>query len=103
MVESFEISVPQAVLDDLAARLGRARLSDDKADGWEGGTNPSYLRELVGYWRERFDWRSQERLLNGFHHHRAAIGGGRLHFLPEKRGGPTPPPPIFPPGEPGPF
>jgi pimeloyl-ACP methyl ester carboxylesterase len=59
MVESFEISVPQRVLDDLASRLERARLSDESAEDWEAGMNPSYLRELVGYWRERFDWRSR--------------------------------------------
>ena len=95
MVESFEISVPQPVLDDLASRLGRARLPHEDAKGWDGGMNPSYLRELVAYWRERFDWRAQERLLNRFHHHRAVIGGVRLHFVHEKGRGPSPLPLIL--------
>jgi pimeloyl-ACP methyl ester carboxylesterase len=103
MVESFEISVPQPVLDDLAFRLGRARLPHEDAKGWDGGMNPSYLRELVAYWRERFDWRAQERLLNRFHHHRAVIGGIRLHFVHEKGRGPSPLPLILTHGFPDSF
>jgi epoxide hydrolase len=28
--------------------------------GWENGTSPAFLRELVAWWRTGFDWRAQE-------------------------------------------
>ena len=61
----FKISVPDAVLTDLNDRLARTRFPDEiEGSGWDYGTNLSYLRELVTYWRTTFDWRAQERRLN---------------------------------------
>jgi hypothetical protein len=37
-----------------------------------------YLREVVSYWLDRFDWRAQERLLNRFRQFRVEIDGTRL-------------------------
>ena len=69
MLEPFEIAVPDTVLEDLASRLKATRLPPEMTEaGWADGTNPSYLRELVTYWRDHFDWRKQERLFNGFRH-----------------------------------
>ena len=34
--------------------------------GWRLGTNQAYLRELIAYWRDEFDWRAAERRLNEF-------------------------------------
>src|SRR5262245_5708417 len=56
-VTPFKINVPEADLADLKQRLSRARIPDE-IDGanWDYGTNRAYLRELVAYWRDRFDW-----------------------------------------------
>ena len=55
---------------------------------WEQGTDLGYLRGLLGYWADGFDWRAQERWLNGFRHFRAEIDGIRVHFVHERaRGG----------------
>src|SRR5258708_40309205 len=60
----FTIAVPDAVLADLKDRLARTRFPDEiEGSGWEYGTNLSYMRELITYWRTRFDWRAQERRL----------------------------------------
>src|SRR5690348_8685915 len=57
--EPFKVEVPQTVLDDLHERLVRTRLAPEFAnDDWRYGTNLSYLKELIEYWRERFDWRA---------------------------------------------
>ena len=82
MPETFSISVPDAVLDDLKERLTRTRWPDQlPGTGWEYGTDTTYLRELVEYWRKDFDWRAQEARLNQFEHSRARVGGMRLHFV----------------------
>jgi pimeloyl-ACP methyl ester carboxylesterase len=68
-VEPFRIHVEDDVLDDLRARLRNARWPDQiPGIGWEQGTELDWLRRLVSYWLNEFDWRGWERRLNGFDH-----------------------------------
>ncbi|SCG36028.1 epoxide hydrolase family protein [Micromonospora zamorensis] len=81
-VSSFRIDVPDAVLDDLRARLARTRFTDRSGNQpWQGGVDPDYLRDLVSYWHDGFDWRTREAELNAYPQHLAVIGGRKLHFL----------------------
>jgi pimeloyl-ACP methyl ester carboxylesterase len=85
MAEPYRIQVPQSVLTDLKARLRNTRWPDQiEGTGWDYGTDTQYLKELVAYWANDFDWRKQEKRLNGFHHYRANIDGVRIHFIHEK-------------------
>ncbi len=84
-VEPFTIDVPDAVLDDLRERLSRTRYPDQIAgSGWDYGTDRAYLVELCDYWRDEFDWRRQEALLNRFDHFVTDIDGQRLHFVHQR-------------------
>jgi microsomal epoxide hydrolase len=65
--------------------------------------NPGYLREILEYWRNAFDWRAQERALNGFAQFTATVDGTRLHFLHEKGRGPAPLPLLLTHGFPDSF
>ncbi|MGC4780194.1 epoxide hydrolase family protein [Micromonospora zamorensis] len=81
-VSSFRIDVPDAVLDDLRARLARTRFTDRSGNQpWQGGVDPDYLRDLVSYWHDGFDWRAREAELNAYPQHLAVVGGRKLHFL----------------------
>jgi pimeloyl-ACP methyl ester carboxylesterase len=81
-ISAFRIEVPDAVLSDLKQRLARARFPDELEDaGWRYGTNEAYLKELVAYWRDRFDWRQQERRLNQFEQFTTNIDGLNIHFI----------------------
>jgi pimeloyl-ACP methyl ester carboxylesterase len=87
----FQIAVPDSVLEDLQRRLQTARWPDSiEAAGWDYGTNIEYLKELVAYWRTKFDWRVQERALNRFSQFRADVDGFGLHFIYERGKGPAP-------------
>jgi len=78
----FTIAIPQSVLDDLIARLQRTRWPDETDnEGWEYGTNLSYLKELISYWTSGFDWRSTERAMNQFPQFIVPIGARRIHFV----------------------
>ena len=77
----FTIRVPDATLDDLKQRLARARFPEPLQPDWSYGTDIAYLKELVAYWRERFDWRAQERKLNQFEQFTTAIDGLTVHFI----------------------
>ena len=78
----FTISVPQSTLDDLKERLARVRWPDEiSGAGWEYGSNLSYLKDLVGYWQNGFDWRAQEQNLNRIPQFRGTVDGLGIHYL----------------------
>jgi microsomal epoxide hydrolase len=81
-IERFEVRVSDVVLRDLRERLSRTRFPDQlEAADWSYGTELTYLRELCDYWREKFDWRAQERILNRFEHFCTPIDGLSIHFI----------------------
>src|ERR1700738_2081029 len=95
-MQPFTISVPQSVLDDLKIRLAQTRWTDEPENaGWGYGTNPAYLRELVDYWQNTYDWRKQESLLNSFPQYKAEIDGVGIHFIYVKGKGSNPRPLIL--------
>src|ERR1700689_2517857 len=62
--EPFAPRADPAVLEDLRARLRATRWPDAPEDaGWSLGTDLNYLRELVAYWADEFDWTAQEAAL----------------------------------------
>ena len=92
-VKPFSINIPQAALDDLQERLKRTRWPDEAPDsGWTMGTNLGYLKHLVDYWLNKYDWRKQEADLNQFHHFTAEVKGINLHFIHERGKGTNPTP-----------
>ncbi|HTT76677.1 MAG TPA: epoxide hydrolase, partial [Candidatus Binataceae bacterium] len=94
--ERFVISVPDETLRDLRERLGRTRLAPDFANAnWEYGTKYEYLRELLDYWREQYDWRKHERAINSFANYKTEIDGIPIHFIQEPGKGPKPVPLIL--------
>ncbi|MBV9230561.1 MAG: epoxide hydrolase [Chloroflexi bacterium] len=100
----FQIHVAEEVLIDLRQRLAGARWPDSLPDaGWDYGTNLAYLRQLVDYWQESYDWRAWERLLNTFSQFTTEIDGIHLHFLHVKGKGTQPIPLLISHGWPGSF
>jgi len=96
--------VPDELLDDLKQRLAATRWPGEVAGSqWAYGTNLSYIRELVEYWRTRYDWRAHERELNRFEHFRADVDGLRIHFIHHPGVGPNPRPLMLIHGWPGSF
>jgi pimeloyl-ACP methyl ester carboxylesterase len=81
-IEQFEIRVDDAVLKDLRARLALTRVPDQiDGSGWEHGTPIDYVRTLVEYWRDEYDWRAQEAHLNAFAQFRTRIDDQSIHFV----------------------
>src|SRR5207249_4467158 len=81
-IEAFEIRIEDAVLDDLRRRLEATRFPDQiEETGWEYGMPVDYLRGLVTYWLDGYDWRAQEARLNELAHFRARIDGQSVHFV----------------------
>jgi pimeloyl-ACP methyl ester carboxylesterase len=96
MIEPFTVAVDDAVLDDLQERLAATRWAPEVAnDDWRYGTNGAYLRELVSYWQDGYDWRRHEREINLFRHFKTTIDGVPIHFIHERGKGPAPLPLIM--------
>ena len=84
-IRPFIVDVPEPVLEDLRARLRRTRYPDEiPGSDWDYGTNSGYLKELVTYWTEEFDWREQERQINEFDHFKTNIDGLDIHFIHQR-------------------
>src|SRR5205807_669603 len=81
-IEQFKVHVEDDVLEDLRRRLAATRFPDQiKGTGWEYGIPTTYVRELVDYWRDGYDWRAEEARLNEFDHFRTTIDGQSIHFV----------------------
>ena len=103
-IQPFRIHVSDDVLEDLRKRLARTRWPDEiPGSGWDYGSNLAYIKELVEYWRESFDWRAQERAINEFSQYRTTVDGLGIHFIHERGKGPNPLPIIITHGWPGSF
>ena len=79
-----------AAIADLRARLARTRFPDQAGEPWAYGTDVGYMRELIGYWRDAFDWRAAEAALNVLPQYRLPLHGIELHFLHVPGKGPDP-------------
>jgi microsomal epoxide hydrolase len=100
--QPFTLAVPAAAIADLRERLARTRLPDQApGPAWAYGTDVAYLRELVAYWRDTFDWRAQEARLNAFPQYKVPLHDIDLHFLHVEGQGPAPCPLLLSHGWPG--
>jgi pimeloyl-ACP methyl ester carboxylesterase len=100
----FEIRVHDDVLADLAVRLEATRLPPEQGpSGWDAGASPAYLRELLAYWRQGYDWRAQEAKLNSFRQMRVEVDFADIHFIYERGRGPRPMPLVLTHGFPDSF
>src|SRR5436305_4000830 len=98
----FTLHIPDAEIADLRDRLSRTRLPDHApGEPWAYGTDVGYLRELIEYWRTKFDWRAQEAALNAFPQFRAELDDVELHYLHVPGVGPDPMPLLLLHGWPG--
>ena len=100
--QPFRLHVPDETLRDLRERLARVRWPDEPpAPPWSTGSSVAYLQDLVAYWRDGFDWRAQEAVLNSFRQFKVPLGGIDLHFIHEEGKGPNPMPLLLSHGWPG--
>jgi hypothetical protein len=94
--DRFVVSIPQETIDDLKTRLRGTRwpADIDENDDYYG-TSQAYLKDLVDYWLNEFDWREAERQLNQWDNYRVTIDGSPIHFIRQAGTGPAPIPLIM--------
>jgi len=98
----FRLNVPDSAIADLKARLSLTRFPDAApGEPWAFGTSVEYARDLVAYWKDRFDWRTQEAALNAFPQFKVPLHDIDLHYLQVPGVGPNPYPLLLLHGWPG--
>jgi pimeloyl-ACP methyl ester carboxylesterase len=100
--EVFKLRVPEADMADLRRRLEHTRLPDQApGPAWAYGTDVEWIRGLIEYWRNDFDWRAEEARLNAFTQYKVRLADIALHFLHVKGEGSAPCPLLLSHGWPG--
>ncbi len=80
--QPFRIDIPESKLHDLRRRLAGIQWAPDfENDDWRYGTNVAYLRKLVAYWHDGYDWRAREKAMNAYPQFKVDIDGIPIHFL----------------------
>lgn len=103
-ISKFKIDIAPEILSDLRQRLKNTRWSYQiPGTNWNAGTDLEYLRELVNYWQDAYDWRKQEAALNQFAHFKTEVDGAGIHFIHERGKGPNPFPILLTHGYPDSF
>ena len=101
-IQRFRINVPDEDIADLQRRLAQTRLPDQiENTTWEYGTDVSFLRELLEYWQNDFNWREQEKALNQFDQFKTDIDGLAIHFIHQRSENPDAIPLLMVHGWPG--
>jgi pimeloyl-ACP methyl ester carboxylesterase len=94
--DKFTISIPGETIEDLKTRLRTTRWPTDidEADEYYG-TSAKYMKELIDYWVNEFDWHEAEKKLNEWNQYRVTVDGSPIHFIKESGTGPAPIPLIM--------
>lgn len=72
------------LLQDLHQRIDKARLTPPLEDSrFHYGFNSNYLKQIVSYWRNEFDWKKQVEILNRYPHFKTKIEGTFPKHQPE--------------------
>jgi pimeloyl-ACP methyl ester carboxylesterase len=103
-VVPFTLRIEDSAIQDLYERLDRTRWPDElDAEPWTYGASRSELQRITSYWRDGFDWRAAEAVINQLPQFKAVVDGQSLHFIHARGQGPAPLPLLISHGWPGSF
>ena len=108
-IRPFEIDIPKAALDDLAARLERTRWPDAEtiradegaAHDWNQGVPLGYAKEIRDYWLNEYDWPARQAYFNRFPQFMTEVDGLDIHFIHRESAHPDAVPLVITHGWPG--
>ncbi|OBS60226.1 hypothetical protein A6R68_08653 [Neotoma lepida] len=107
-IRPFKVETSDEEIKDLHQRIDRFRASPPlEGSCFHYGFNSNYLKKVVSFWRNEFDWKKQVEILNRYPHFKTKIEGLDIHFIhvkpPQLPSGRTPKPLLMVHGWPGSF
>lgn len=111
LAERLQIRVPESELELIRRKLELARIDDrlDHARWTEvNGVNNAFMRDIINFWRTKYDWRLEETKLNSLPQFTTLVdvkdfGQLTMHFVHSKSSKPNTIPMLFIHGWPGSF
>ncbi|XP_051170361.1 juvenile hormone epoxide hydrolase 1-like [Leptopilina boulardi] len=87
-IREFKIDISQKIIDDLHERLDkyfntanlRPKISPLEDAEWTYGLNFQYLQNVLRYWRDNYNWKKRQELLNKYPQFKTNIQGLDIHF-----------------------
>ena len=80
--ERFTIAIPDERLAEMKRRLRATEWPGDFGnEDWRYGVPEPWLREMVDYWANDYDWRAAEAAMNAWPHYRVEIDGVPIHYI----------------------
>ena len=89
-IKPYTLAVPEHRLQKLRAKLESAEFPDElDAAGWDYGAPLADVKRLAAYWRDSFDWRTQEEQINKLPNFQTEISVDgfdplKVHFVHQK-------------------
>ncbi|KRX75858.1 Epoxide hydrolase 1 [Trichinella sp. T6] len=84
-IYTFEVKVPDSVLEDLQVRLNSTKFFQTlENSSFFYGSNAKFLHSFHDYWMNSYNWRETEAILNNFKHFRTQIEGLNVHYIHAK-------------------
>ncbi|KAM3930864.1 epoxide hydrolase 1-like [Leptodactylus fuscus] len=81
-VRPFVVEASESDIEDLHRRLDGTRFFSPLEDSrFHYGFNSAHLRTLISYWRNKYDWKKQVKILNKYPHFKTTIEGLDVHFI----------------------
>lgn len=101
-ITPFHVKIPESEIADLRKRLRSTRWPDKETVANNSqGVPLEKLKELVGYWGSKYNWRKAEATLNSYPQFKTNIDGLDIHFIHVKSPHPNALPLIITHGWPG--
>ncbi|XP_051170363.1 juvenile hormone epoxide hydrolase 1-like [Leptopilina boulardi] len=87
-IREFKIDISQKIIDDLHERLDRyfntanlrPKTSPLEDAEWTYGVNFQYLQNVLRYWKDNYNWKKRQELLNKYPQFKTNIQGLDIHF-----------------------
>ncbi|XP_067277919.1 epoxide hydrolase 1 [Pseudorasbora parva] len=81
-IHRFVVKTTVDEIEDLHRRIDQTRFTDPLEDSrFHYGFNSFYLKRVVSYWRQEFDWEKQVKVINQYPHFKTKIEGIDVHFV----------------------
>ncbi|XP_037540971.1 epoxide hydrolase 1 [Nematolebias whitei] len=81
-IHPFTVKTSDEEIKDLHERIDKTRYTDPlEESSFNYGFNSTYLKKVVSYWRDEFDWKKRVAVLNQYPHFKTKIEGLDVHFI----------------------
>jgi pimeloyl-ACP methyl ester carboxylesterase len=102
MIVPFRVNISNQAIESIYNKIKKYPWNEmPSIDGWDHGTNFSYIKEISKYWAEDFNWKEQEENINKFSNFKTKVDDLDIHFIKEKGSGSNPTPLLIMHGWPG--